>query len=228
MILHDSHAPAYRDPIGPVKAGGRLTVRIACDESDRVTLRTWDGTEQNTPMRPLGKHLFEATVAVPQTPMLFWYDFVIHAADGDIRYGNPWDELGGEGALMYGAPRSYQVTVYDPAFETPRCLREGVIYQLFPDRFHRGATPVSAQRQARIAAAHPRGYLSRGLERAAHAGYRPRERRQPRAGFFRRHAGGHRGKAGLFAGVGRERFICKPRRARPHQPPLRHGRLPRP
>ena len=27
MILHDSHAPAYRDPIGPVPAGGRLTVR---------------------------------------------------------------------------------------------------------------------------------------------------------------------------------------------------------
>ncbi len=155
MILHDSHAPAYRDPIGPVKAGGRLTVRIACDESDRVTLRTWDGTEQTTPMRLLGKHLFEATVAVPQTPMLFWYDFIIHAAGGDIRYGNAWDELGGEGALMYGAPRSYQVTVYDPAFETPRYLREGVIYQLFPDRFHRGATPVAPERQARIAAAHP-------------------------------------------------------------------------
>ena len=99
MILHDSHAPAYRDPIGPVKAGGRLTVRIACDESDRVTLRTWDGTEQTTPMRPAGEHLFEATIAVPQTPMLFWYDFIIHAADGDIRYGNAWDELGGEGAL---------------------------------------------------------------------------------------------------------------------------------
>lgn len=155
MILHDSHAPAFRDPIGPVPAGGRLTVRITCDRSDAVTLRTWDGTEKTTPMRPLDAHRFEATVTVPETPMLFWYDFIIHAADGDIRYGNAWDELGGEGAQVYGAPRSYQVTVYDPAYHTPRCLREGVIYQLFPDRFYRGDTPPSPERQARIAAAHP-------------------------------------------------------------------------
>ena len=155
MILHDSHDPAYRDPLGPVGAGGQLTVRIACDEADTVTLRTWNGAEHQTPMRRVGETLFEASVAVPQSPMLFWYDFVIHSPGGDQRYGNAWDELGGEGALMYGAPRSYQVTVFDPAYTTPRYLREGVIYQLFPDRFNCGRQPVSPQRQARIAQAHP-------------------------------------------------------------------------
>jgi 4-alpha-glucanotransferase len=56
---------------------------------------------------------------------------------------------------MYGMPRSYQVTVFDPAFDTPRYLREGVIYQLFPDRFFRGTDTPTPARQAAIAAAHP-------------------------------------------------------------------------
>ena len=58
MILHDSHAPAYRDPIGPVPAGGTLTVRLRCDESDAVTLRTWNGGETLTPMRRVADALY--------------------------------------------------------------------------------------------------------------------------------------------------------------------------
>ncbi|MEA4927844.1 MAG: glycoside hydrolase family 13 protein [Candidatus Limiplasma sp.] len=155
MILHDSHDPAYRDPIGPVPAGGTLTVRLRCDESDAVTLRTWNGGETLTPMRRVADALYEATVPVPETPMLFWYDFRIRRADGVLRYGNAPDQLGGVGAPMTGAPRSYQVTVYDPAYCTPAFLRQGVLYQIFPDRFFRKpAAPTPAQKEA-ILAAHP-------------------------------------------------------------------------
>lgn len=155
MIFHDSHDPAYRHPIGPVPAGGRLTVRLACDEAEAVTLRTWNGSESRTPMRRAPGGLFEASVTVPVTPTLYWYDFTVHAPGGDVRYGNAEDQLGGGGARVWGAPRSYQVTVYDPAFQTPRYLRTGVIYQLFPDRFARGSTPPPPGRAREIALAHP-------------------------------------------------------------------------
>ena len=137
MLFHDSHDITYRRPLGGIKAGGQLRLRFGCDESDAVTLRTWDGQEGRIPMRPVGNHLFEATLHVPDRPMLFWYDFLIHKPQGEIRYGNAHDQLGGEGTLQWGPMNSYQITVYDPHFETPAFLHEGIMYQIFPDRFFR-------------------------------------------------------------------------------------------
>ena len=137
MLYHDSHDAQYRDPLGPVAAGNRLTLRFACDESPEVLLRTWDGAERLYPMVSVGESLYEATVTVPDKPMLFWYDFIIRRADGDVRYGNSRDQLGGEGACYDGQPDSYQVTVYDPAYQTPEYLRHGIKYQIFPDRLYK-------------------------------------------------------------------------------------------
>ena len=77
MLYHDSHSARYRSPLGAIKAGDQLTIRFWCDESDTVILRTWDGQEQQYPMTAIGDDHFEATVTVPETPMLFWYDFII-------------------------------------------------------------------------------------------------------------------------------------------------------
>ena len=154
MLFHDSHDPAYRRPLGPLPAGGEVTLRFLCDEADAVTLRTWNGAENRISMRALPGCLFEATLAVPDAPMLFWYDFIIHRPDGDARYGTPYDQLGGAGALYREQPQSYQITVYRANFETPAYLRHGVIYQIFPDRFYRDAGGF-AGRESRVTAAHP-------------------------------------------------------------------------
>ncbi len=153
MLYHDSHDELYREPIGGVKAGGSLRLRFKCDEGE-VFLRTWDGTESRMPMHEISDGMYEAVTTVPKTPMLFWYDFVIRNSCGERLYGTSHDQLGGEGALCVGAPRSYQVTVYDPEYKTPEFLREGVIYQIFPDRFMRGKSGF-AEREKRIAEAHP-------------------------------------------------------------------------
>ena len=155
MLRHDSHSIGDRNPIGAIPAGGTVTLRFFCGEEHAVTLRTWDGTEQLMPMALLGGGRYEATLAVPHTPMLFWYDFIVHTPEGDLRYGNRDDGLGGEGQVVYDTMHAFQITVYDPAYETPKFLRKGVLYQVFPDRFSRGdAEPSQAQKKL-IAAAHP-------------------------------------------------------------------------
>ena len=154
MLYHDSHDVKYREPLGPIAAGQALRLRFQCDESENVTLRTWDGTEKRTPMHSVGGHLFEAPITLPDRPMLFWYDFIIHRTDGDASYGTSYDQLGGVGAYYHGQPHSYQVTVYDPAYSTPEYLRHGVIYQIFPDRFFRDKAGVKG-RVRKVAAAHP-------------------------------------------------------------------------
>jgi len=154
MLHHDSHLLRYREPLGPIPAGGKVSIRFLCNESSSVTLRTWDGSEHLYPMKPLGEHLFEAAVTMPEVPMLFWYYFIIHGKDGDLYYGNSGDQLGGEGFPCSWEPASYQITVYDPAYRTPEYIRHGVVYQIFPDRFHKDANGI-AGREEQVKKAHP-------------------------------------------------------------------------
>lgn len=154
MVHHDSHLARYREPLGPIPAGGQVCIRFLCNESSAVTLRTWDGSEHLIPMTLTEQNLFEATITVPEIPMLYWYDFIIHGKDGDLRYGNSFNQLGGEGFLCDHQPASYQITVYDPAYHTPEYLRHGVVYQIFPDRFFKDAIGQTG-REDKIRQAHP-------------------------------------------------------------------------
>lgn len=154
MLYHDSHDQRYRSPLGPLMPGQALTLRFWCDESDQVFLRTWDGAEAVYPMQPVGDHHFEVTVNVPDKPMLFWYAFVI-PRQGDVAYyGNNADELGGVGSYWAHEPPSYQVTVYDPDYDTPEYLRRGVVYQIFPDRFYQDKSGMKG-RVRKVREAHP-------------------------------------------------------------------------
>ena len=154
MLRHNSHDPRYREPLGGICTGEKIRLRFFCDEADAVTLRTWSGEEARLPMVFVGDGMFEATLAAPNIPMLFWYDFIIHGASGDLRYGNAYDLLGGEGAIYEGQPHSFQYTVYDPKFQTPDFLHRGVIYQIFPDRFYKGEGNACVDAD-RVHSAHP-------------------------------------------------------------------------
>lgn len=94
-------------------------------------------------MRRVGDSLYEATLSLPETPCLLWYDFQVFAGGQFYWYGNAEDCLGGVGAPVFGSARSFQITVYAPDYHTPVWTRDAVFYQTFPDRFARaeGAPP---------------------------------------------------------------------------------------
>ena len=166
MLYHDSYDAEYRDPIGPVPAGASVTIRFLCDEAEHVTLRTWDGGEARYPMQQTREHLFESTILVPEKPMLFWYDFIIHRPGGDTRYGTSYDQLGGVGACYDGQPSSYQITVYDPAYQTPEFLRHAVVYQIFPDRFFRDEKAGHPGRSRKLKVSHPEAVFHKKWDEA--------------------------------------------------------------
>ena len=92
-----------------------------------------------------GYAIWTVTLDTPNTPSILYYHFVI--TDGlDVDYysddhGGPHDNLnqGGTGAASdnQGA-EGFQLTVYDPAFQTPAWLKGANVYQVFPDRFRNG------------------------------------------------------------------------------------------
>ena len=75
---------------------------------------------------------------------------MIRRGEEVLRYGNRPDMLGGEGQLYDGQPHSFQVTVYDPAYETPDFLKNAQIYQIFPDRFFKAPGDSKRRRKGAI------------------------------------------------------------------------------
>ena len=39
------------------------------------------------------------------------------------------------GVVSWQEGESWQITVYEPDFQTPECIKGKVFYQIFPDRF---------------------------------------------------------------------------------------------
>ena len=141
---HNSREALYRTPSGAQPCGTEITLRLRVEEErqpDKVLLRAWYGEEHFYDMLPSedDARLYEVCVALPKTPCLFWYDFHVWSAGHFFWYGNAEDGLGGEGAPVWGSARSFQVTVYDPAFRAPEWTRGAVFYQIFPDRFRTDA-----------------------------------------------------------------------------------------
>ena len=149
MMLHNSHQPFFREPAGPAPAGSDVTVRFLCDEAAAVTLRLWTDDEHLLPMTDEGESVWSATFTLPEETGWAWYYFMIERKDGTtVRYGNAYDQMGGEGAVYkVGDVASYQITVYKPGFKTPCFMHGANIYQIFPDRFYRAATNARDDRK---------------------------------------------------------------------------------
>lgn len=93
------------------------------------------------PVREGEQTAYFCLCAVP-TPGLYWYAFDLDTNEGPrklVREKGGRARLAGRG----DADNSWQLTVYDPAFQTPDWLAGGTMYQVFPDRFCRsGETPA--------------------------------------------------------------------------------------
>ena len=142
---HNSRDPYFRTPFGAVKTGTDVT--LAIDVYDvggmNVTLRTWSRNleEVDYPMACdwMGDHGHFYVTITPEKPEIVWYNFLIR---GDLAfeayYGPRQGSVGGVGQEYYQpCPTSFQLTVYDER-PVPEWFKNGVAYQIFPDRFHRG------------------------------------------------------------------------------------------
>lgn len=132
-LYHDSRDETYRCPAGAQPCGASVRLFLQTDAPDAI-VRFWvDDHAYLYPMHPVSGG-FEYTFSLPEKPCILWYYFIC----GGVYYGNARDNLGGPGEIYAHEPPSYQITVYDPAYETPAWMGDGVMMQIMPDRFFRG------------------------------------------------------------------------------------------
>ena len=137
-FYHDSRSEQYRSPVGAAPCASKVRLRVRADQLSAVTLRIWwEGAEYKWFMRQVESGLYEYEMSVPEKTGLLWYYFIATDKQGKVWYlGNAGDCLGGVGLATRTEPSSFQVTVYDPAYETPEWMRNGLMMQIFVDRFN--------------------------------------------------------------------------------------------
>ncbi len=144
-ILHNSHDPFCRRPFGAVPCGTAVTLALKAGTAAgvrQVFLRLWKEKEEKEEimeMHRAGKEgAYRVVFTTPQQPGLLWYYFILQTQRGEYYYGRS-DAGGGLGLLRETEPPSYQLTVYQPGAEAaPPWFRDGVLYQIFVDRFYNG------------------------------------------------------------------------------------------
>lgn len=147
-LRHDSRDVAYRTPGGPLTAGTPVTVRLRTLAGDLTgaEVRVWNDRTDTQSLVTMGLvatdgnyDWWEATLGPGSDPTILWYRFIAHDGSAVAYYEDDASRDGGAGeTLGTSADRGWQITEYDPAFTTPDWAKNGIVYQIFPDRFRDG------------------------------------------------------------------------------------------
>jgi glycosidase len=147
-IEFDSRSVTYKKPFGAIKEGEQdLTLRIAAEKDDvqiaRVELTNGNGIASAFDMMKVTtvgeKDYFEAVI--PKTAFkgigIYGYKFILIDGKTKLEYGDD-GARGGKGTVSEEGAVPFDLTVYDKNFQTPDWMKNGIVYQIFPDRFFDG------------------------------------------------------------------------------------------
>ena len=138
--LFNSCDTYYKRPFGALPAGQTVHMALTIPENmgyvdPHLVLRK-DGPAEDPVYYRMqfdgqtpGLNHFSVDVRVEDVGLYFYY-FDLYTDFRRIFRGKM-----GEGVLSWQDGERWQLTVYDPDFETPDCVKGGVFYQIFPDRF---------------------------------------------------------------------------------------------
>lgn len=143
FAFHNSQSKGYRNPFGAVKKGTKVEIILETEVFSKVELNLtfFNKRKENIVMNyenmgGLGAR-YKAEVYTENELGLINYYFTIENNDNKYFYGNNDEALGGEGKIYTENPKQYQITVYEDQY-IPNWYKEGVVYQIFVDRFFNG------------------------------------------------------------------------------------------
>ncbi|MFF2877670.1 alpha-amylase family glycosyl hydrolase [Gottfriedia sp. NPDC057991] len=149
-LYHDSWDQVYKKPFGAVPEKTPVTLRISAKKGDLTSASLYvknynSGTTKVLAMKNVGwsntkdkgdLEYWEATFT-PTDKGVHGYKFIVRDQDTMAEYGEDTQE-GHTGKAVDKNAGLFQLTVYDPNYQTPDWMKEAVVYQIFPDRFYNG------------------------------------------------------------------------------------------
>ncbi len=257
-FAHDTFDPFYRDQEGAVTENTPVTLRFRTLHSSGIWGVTARGYifdsatgsttgpvdtgmpfEQNITINGTQYDIWKTTLTMPSSTSVYYYKFKINRDQTNGFYSDDYTDdndnvhKDGTGTATDGEPfNSFQITVYDPNFQTPAWLQNANVYHIFPDRFRNGDQTNDYCRQGATTGC-PIYY---GTQQAFNhdlwneAICDPNDQNGPCPGafsnqFFGGDLLGHTEPARLPAGLGRGHDLYEPDLPGALEPPLRHGQL---
>lgn len=144
-ILHDSHNLEFRNPFGAISVGTKVKLRLWINKRSLafINLINFYNNQVEIQMKEIGwdesvgNWIYEIEIDTGKCMGLIYYYFRVSHYDKNILYGNNIESLGGIGQVYFNEPVSYQITIYNQQ-EVPKWYKDGIIYQIFVDRFFNG------------------------------------------------------------------------------------------
>ena len=137
-FYHNTRDINYRRPFGAVRCGEKIELSLKAPQTDYAILRLFYSESGEDIVQPdsYDDFTFKWTITAPEDDTVFWYFFVIGKYDNVYCYGKDPNSTDGAGKVYYQGetPDSFQISVYHD-FEVPDWYKEGIAYQIFPDRF---------------------------------------------------------------------------------------------
>ncbi|WP_428817512.1 glycoside hydrolase family 13 protein [Clostridium butyricum] len=142
-VMHDSQSIVYRKPFGAVEEGQKVKLSIDIEKEIVVAIELlqFDGTKVNMGMEKeylnSGNYRYSIEIDTEDALGVLGYYFILIDGYDRVYYGNNDEHLGGIGQIYTYNPVPYQITIYKKS-NLPEWYKEGIIYQIFVDRFCNG------------------------------------------------------------------------------------------
>lgn len=142
-IYHDSQDTFYREPFWAVSIASKVSLRLECKECGEVFIEVikFGGSRYLIPMTIEERRneciIYKWIIDTTDSLWVINYYFKYIKDRFTKYYGNNDECLGGEGKICCDFPNYYQITVYENN-KIPSLYKEGIIYQIFVDRFFMG------------------------------------------------------------------------------------------
>ncbi len=155
-VIFDSRSSLYKQPFGAVLTGQPVRIRVCIPRHLGVLRMTMlvkhDMGELSTQnmefihMQGSGD-IYECTLTLSGSGVYFYY-FAGAYPGGTYYFRRKTDSSQAE--ENRNSTHTWQLTVYEKEFTTPKHLKGGIIYQIFPDRFCCSGKPKKGVREDRI------------------------------------------------------------------------------
>lgn len=145
-IIYDSQALKYKSIFGAIKIDTSFLINIEiCNTKNirNVFLHLIDKNNIDKKMPMEFKkvvdfyNVYSIDLKTPNEAQLLFYYFEIEFEEFRVFYGNNEEELGGMGKIYEVNPKKYQISVYEDIYDIPSWYQNGIMYQIFVDRFNK-------------------------------------------------------------------------------------------
>lgn len=143
-LWHNSRDLEFRKPFGAAPCGQAIELSLYSDcrlTNAKLIVAFSDHPSQSIGMHLSQEHLehcrYTAIITSPEEAGLLFYYFKAYSTTSCSYYGNNSRQMGGWGQQYLHSPIPYQITIFQP-MQTPSWWKQGIMYQIYTDRFCNG------------------------------------------------------------------------------------------